>query len=156
MENGQIVLEIEDGFLASGRVFHQLLDGQLVKELLRFFVGVLQPPFLPLYVPGCCPIHENHGARVLLHATPSSSSPCSCYPAILLLVFVCVCGGGGGDEKCSINTVCESNLLLHKFYLYLLLLAGPALALPGHVHLRVCESRLGAVMFLAFFNLDSI
>ena len=36
------------GFLASGRVFHQLLDGQLVNELVTFFVGVLQPQFLPV------------------------------------------------------------------------------------------------------------
>ena len=51
---GRIVFyEIVDGFLASGRVFHQLLDGQLVNELVRCFVGVLRPPFLSLCVPGC-------------------------------------------------------------------------------------------------------
>ena len=45
--------------LASGRVFHQLLDYQLVNELVRCFVGVLRPPFLSLCVPGCCPTHDN-------------------------------------------------------------------------------------------------
>ena len=51
--------EIVDGFLASGRVFHQLLDGQVVNELVRFFGGVLRPPFLSLCVPGCCSFHDN-------------------------------------------------------------------------------------------------
>ena len=79
--------------LASGRVFHQLLDSQLVNELVRFFVGILRSPFLSLGVPGCCPIHDN-----LVKSWRTSSSPCSCYPAILLLVSVCVCGGGGDEN----------------------------------------------------------
>ena len=48
----------------------------------------------PCAVPGCCPIHDN-----LVKPWRTSSSPCSCYPAILLLVSVCVCAGGGGDEN---------------------------------------------------------
>ena len=44
--------------MASGRVFHQLLDGQLVNELVRHFLGTFQPPFLSLCVPGCCLIHD--------------------------------------------------------------------------------------------------
>ena len=40
---GRIVFDTADGFLASGRVSPQLLDGQLVNELDRCFVGVLRP-----------------------------------------------------------------------------------------------------------------
>ena len=51
--------EIADGFLASGRVLHQLLDGQVVNELVRYFVGISRLPFLSLCVPGCCSFQDN-------------------------------------------------------------------------------------------------
>ena len=54
-----LFFEIVDGFWASRRVFHQLLNGQLVDEFVRCFVGILQPPFLSLCVHVCCPIHDN-------------------------------------------------------------------------------------------------
>ena len=41
---------IVDGFVAAGCVSPSWLDGQLVNELARCFVGVLRPPFLPLCI----------------------------------------------------------------------------------------------------------
>ena len=68
--------EIVDGLLASSHVFHKLLDSQLVKKLVRCFVGVLRPPFLSLCVPGCCPIHDN-----LLKIWPTSFLHAAATPA---------------------------------------------------------------------------
>ena len=71
--------DIVDGFLASGRVCHLLLDGQLVNELVRCFVGVLRPPFLSLCVPGCYPIHDNlvkMWCKSFLHASATPHSWC--------------------------------------------------------------------------------
>ena len=53
--------EIVDGFLACGRVFHQLLAGQLANELhvVRCFVGVFRPPVLSLCVCLGVVIHDN-------------------------------------------------------------------------------------------------
>ena len=70
---------------------------QLVNEIGSYSVGVLRPSFLFMSLSASCLIHENRGKK-MAHAL----SPCSCYPAFMLLISVCVCGGvggGGGGEN---------------------------------------------------------